>query len=312
MWKEKYFNMLFPIDVEEFNYAHSLFLKYENIPPLYRYREVNDRTIDSLKNDKVWLSSALEFNDPYDSGLTFNQEEIHFQKIKGDLLKEFCKKFNLDIEDVVSVTAGLSLDDTVTVLCRTIEANDQEAKNIRRVIQKVQEETKDIYVKYVSDMNEIYQQRIFAACFSERPDSILMWSHYAKYHTGICIEYDFKELEHAHEIIQNLYPVKYTNELIDLEKYKGSRKHVNTLTLAATSKSNDWEYEKEWRLIYCKNNDSKPFYQKLMKPKHVILGTKIKEDDKKKIIDVCKDRGISVKKAVLDRTKYQIHIVEYK
>jgi Protein of unknown function (DUF2971) len=39
---------------------------------------------------------------------------------------------------------------------------------------------------------------------SERWDSVLMWSHYADHHRGICIEFDTTDIEHP-----NLKPVSY-------------------------------------------------------------------------------------------------------
>ena len=38
-----------------------------NIPTkLYRYRTVNDHTLDALRKDEIWGSSVCTFNDPSD------------------------------------------------------------------------------------------------------------------------------------------------------------------------------------------------------------------------------------------------------
>lgn len=39
----------------------------ENIPStLYRFRSYNEKSVNALKNDEVWGSSILQFNDPYE------------------------------------------------------------------------------------------------------------------------------------------------------------------------------------------------------------------------------------------------------
>ena len=57
--------------------------------------------------------------------------------------------------------------------------------------------------------SEKLQQKVFVACFSERNNSMLMWSHYAEQHTGLCVGY------RLHELIKkyNIFPVIYNNQM---------------------------------------------------------------------------------------------------
>ena len=43
---------------------------------LYRYREVSGNSIDALENDKFVTVSATKFNDPYDTLVAYNPEDI--------------------------------------------------------------------------------------------------------------------------------------------------------------------------------------------------------------------------------------------
>ncbi|PWX18316.1 hypothetical protein CYK65_11810 [Clostridium perfringens] len=93
--------------------------------------------------------------------------------------------------------------------------------------------------------------QIAIVCLSEEKDNILMWSHYAKNHQGICIEYDYNDISNYTEV----YPVVYMEENIDLSEsiinidpYGIHKKIMIKFAL--------WEYEKEWRIIF-NNNDSK-------------------------------------------------------
>lgn len=54
-------------------------------------------------------------------------------------------------------------------------------------------------------------------CFSKEPDNELLWSHYAKSHSGICIEYEAEELNDlAGRMRSELTNVDYEDTLIDL------------------------------------------------------------------------------------------------
>ncbi|MFK3891853.1 DUF2971 domain-containing protein [Sphingomonas sp. NPDC079357] len=79
--------------------------------------------------------------------------------------------------------------------------------------------------------------------------SVLMWSHYADEHRGICMEYDTSAVLHQH-----LIPVSYnasraisTNDVVRWKfknDFSAERRVRETYFYA---KSNEWRYEKEWR-----------------------------------------------------------------
>lgn len=87
------------------------------------------------------------------------------------------------------------------------------------------------------------QESVFIACFSEKCDSMLMWSHYSDEHRGICVGYNLHELIEKY----NCFPVIYSNKMPqrkELDIGKKDRLYESILT-----KSKDWEYEAEWRII---------------------------------------------------------------
>ena len=96
----------------------------------------------------------------------------------------------------------------------------------------------------------------YAACFSTKNDSVLMWAHYADSQKGICIAYDFNQW--GKEALQRklLFPVAYSNvpvdvsDLVDNQKDKIAEYPVDEAVLcAAINKSDVWKYENEWRMI---------------------------------------------------------------
>jgi len=81
----------------------------------------------------------------------------------------------------------------------------------------------------------------FKLCsLSKLNDNKLMWSHYTQEHTGICIGYNFLYLPNH----VGKEEVKYKNTNLDESEI------FNNLIEYWTIKSEDWEYEKEIRLLH--------------------------------------------------------------
>lgn len=89
------------------------------------------------------------------------------------------------------------------------------------------------------------RDRYNVASFAEAPDSLLMWSHYADKHKGVCLKLKFlpERLPEGCFFKKVRYATHYPE--IDVLKTE-ERSEVETFFL---TKSVDWLYEKEWRLI---------------------------------------------------------------
>jgi len=79
------------------------------------------------------------------------------------------------------------------------------------------------------------QYRVY--CLTEKPDSALMWGHYARSHTGICLEFDAMKVPFT---AATKVSYQTTHPIYDVVT-GGSELFFN--------KSNDWSYEAEWRLV---------------------------------------------------------------
>jgi hypothetical protein len=87
--------------------------------------------------------------------------------------------------------------------------------------------------KDLSHLPQVTQDGVF--CLTEDPLNLLMWSHYASEHKGLVVGFDTSN----YFFRQDLYKVTYKNQRI------GDITDKELLT----TKSNDWMYEKEFRLI---------------------------------------------------------------
>ncbi|WOJ89546.1 DUF2971 domain-containing protein [Methylocapsa polymorpha] len=76
-------------------------------------------------------------------------------------------------------------------------------------------------------------------CLSEIPDSPLMWAHYAGSHTGVCLEFDALTAPFTRRTGATKIKYRTTYPAHDI---------VTGYEFLIT-KSQDWSYEAEWRLI---------------------------------------------------------------
>lgn len=95
-------------------------------------------------------------------------------------------------------------------------------------------------------------------CVTEDPVNLLMWAHYGNSHQGVCIGFDSNAslLKGAQKLnYQKIRPRLPFNANIEPSKI--------CLKSIFLTKSKDWSYEKEWRVIKrTLRDDEKEFYKK--------------------------------------------------
>jgi len=88
------------------------------------------------------------------------------------------------------------------------------------------------------------------ACFTPVWNNALMWAHYADSHTGYCIEYSAKEMTLNLPGSTASYDVQYVSRLPDLCLSEALFSPHQTLGRMLATKSIEWAYEQEWRLVH--------------------------------------------------------------
>ena len=177
-------------------------------------------------------------------------------------------------------------------------------------------------VKAVGDFKQKINELIGVTCFSERPDNILMWSHYANRHTGFCVEYDFSKLKSIEARLM-LFPVIYSKKrpMLPMELFDFS--DVNNVKLAEgdlpipeiieamLTKSDIWNYEEEWRIVcFLKNLNGQKLVENMASK--VYLGVNIKEKDEEKICAIANKKGILVEKFVSSADAFELKVKHVK
>lgn len=138
--------------------------------------------------------------------------------------------------------------------------SDSQLEAFRTIIQNSNKD-EEFKNKYIIDdssldkkLNELRKGLIdtFTFCsFSEKPDNVLMWSHYCDGHRGFVLKLDIPESPFLHQIV-------YANELAEefetqnLAKILTREDHdsndISFLFKDISIKSTVWQYEDEWRI----------------------------------------------------------------
>ena len=196
----------------------------DKIPMLYRYQRFADYCINDILNNQITLSSIIQFNDVYDSTIhALGSQNKAYEE--WDELKNLCD----------SARIAPLLDEEYYIYLKKKTLQRESDLNFRLIE----------YLKF------------YICCFSTDYSSQLMWSHYADSNKGVCIEYDFSKLPKDHLLKQLVFPVTYLEKPLDLTKMLSDKENkiydysLETAIMCSTlSKSIEWKYEKEWRIVF--------------------------------------------------------------
>ena len=123
-------------------------------------------------------------------------------------------------------------------------------------------------------------------------NDILMWSHYADAHRGICIEFtgdSFRD-DHCHSFIP--FPVQYQSEFpaIDMYKYGDPRELVRKSVL---TKAEQWAYEQEYRVLDMERSGRREIPDDLLTG--VIFGTRTPDAHREEVLGWIAERSAPVR-----------------
>ncbi|NWO06741.1 MAG: DUF2971 domain-containing protein [Alteromonadaceae bacterium] len=293
-WFQEYKELVFSESISVDNIDRAMSLKYGHIPNiLYKYRSINEFSLKNLEEDTVWLSDPKNFNDPYDCSF---HHEVAIDPDNSDLVLSMAHENGLTDGLTEEQIQAVSESESPTIKLLELSYPD-EPEFGRSCGEALSHAMKEHANALVRETSEGFKGMFKICCFSENPKSILMWSHYADYHSGFCIGYDFYELGDKDLRTRSIYPVVYSDEMFDATDVFGPTKNVDNilyLNQAALIKSAEWSYEKEWRLVFGNMLIKQEVSYRMPKPKRVILGAKISFDNEEAIRKICDRKNIEV------------------
>lgn len=198
---------------------------------LYKYRRFDVMTLNMITDHGLFFADPRSFNDPLDCELAIEPDIS--PKRMSDLLKVLYgpdREAHWHHEIASSVHYAGEHGDI-----------------------KVPGEARDYLMRMLADSvgSEIRKEfdKRGVLAFSATWQSVLMWSHYADEHRGICIEFDTSELPH-----DRLAKVRYDGDrsvkASDIYAWKlggDTDAAGRAFDTHFYSKAPDWHYEQEWR-----------------------------------------------------------------
>lgn len=299
---------------EEMNYklmnSEKSFYKYLNLKEKRDYKTGKNinYTIRNLSKNLLYFSHPTEFNDPFDSKIYVNNKGT-----KEQWIAYLCENH----------------------ICDDIEAAKKEIRN---------------FIKWedglISPKEDISKEPIKVprvCCFSERNDSILMWSHYADCHKGICLcfraaknfDHYYIPLRMPNSKTRTFDAIEGKFEIVDYQKdpvlqisrFNDQAITDNLISKQLLLKSQDWSYEKEYRIIHpyfreylefpLESNETFEYYKECLKG--VIFGCKVNQKQAERVYktiyknylnDEINMVAIKYYKAVASKEKCKIEIEE--
>ena len=104
-------------------------------------------------------------------------------------------------------------------------------------------------------------------CLSNTNSNILLWSHYAANHTGVCL--GFAATNYT-PFFGSAQKVKYSRAYPAIDVT--SEDHEELAESLLLTKSEDWQYEKEWRIFDFQGSGVRTFSEHCLR--EVILGAR--------------------------------------
>lgn len=230
----------------------------------YRYRSLSGEAAVYVEkivcHSELYFSKPLTFNDPFDCRPSFLFKAS--DKEKEQYCDNLHQKYNPDLNCEQRHQSVISM-------LKDWESGPEVYKQVQQ-----------LHTKRITE-------EIGVLCLSSVNDDILMWSHYADSHRGICLEFDSSS-----EFFKNACQVKYLSERPRINPFRQNEDEM--MEAALLSKAGHWMYEQEWRLIhYKKGAGVYKFPPEALKS--VILGAQISLSDKETVLGWIKNRTYPVK-----------------
>jgi hypothetical protein len=287
---------------------------------LYKYI-ASERLDDILKEGSIRFTQPGDFNDPFemlpylekffDFPAMFEQSKIDPQvndTVKAHALESFHES---PLHAIIPEEMWLRMYDVmmphlIPFATKVLDmGTEQISANIR------------------TQFPAAFNQNIGVLCLTEKPDNLLMWAHYSDCHRGLVLEFD-----ESHSFFNQRK--SETDELRYLRKviYSAQRPVIRLPNLTyedlCLTKSLEWEYEQEWRIIVALQDADATIERSLHNiclfkiPVEcitaIILGARATDETRDAVIDLLnsdeKYSHIRLKEAIVEERTFGVIIAE--
>lgn len=286
---------------------------------LFRYRSVTLRSLEALRTNKLYFSSANYYDDPFDTFLHIDIESIRQEFLTAFQTRESTEAVTEGVKDIIG---GMLTEEQRALL--TVD-------NVTNMLSNGLVES---FLNSALALRDEVKKDTWSVCFSENRFNEVLWLKYADQHKGFVQIYDLENNENylcgKQEKCQNcgikkfgtpLYPIYYSDKPYDATNFA---KIVMLKKLGALSgtqipqylydsigngtwerekttliKKKCHEYDEEWRMITGCQMKSPVMMEWI--PSGIILGLRMGVTEENLVISMAKEAGIkNIYKSVID------------
>jgi len=241
-----------------------------------------------LVNYKLRWSSPVLFNDPFDVQRDFNFG-FELDELAEPVVNEILRLISADsIPD-------LSRNPSAAFLIHMLRRRDNTLlwdtiiPELPKLIKEGLELARENSYKQIKEQWSEFIPDFRILCFSEVYDHPLMWSHYADSHKGVVLGFQSVDSSSIWNVSQ---PVTYQDsppmwasrdEWVSILTGQANLDLTSVFTKYACTKTPEWAYEKEWRIIsFCRKGETGHYSDYGFNPrelKSVYLGCDIPKEE---------------------------------
>jgi hypothetical protein len=265
------------------------FMSNINIPEkVFKFRDWVNPYHKKLLEGEIYLSSPLDFNDPFDCNIQIAYDNL--QNNPQMQLEYFTSYVNRS---------------------KPLLKPKQKLIEVQRLIAEGRYNDNEWIQQHEQKTRLMYGNIYGVYCLSKTKQNILLWSHYANSHKGFCVGFNPKqfffeclnsEMGGRDVVYSSDYPVIDPRENVLQQLYR-----------TIYTKSIDWKYEEEYRLR--KINAARQSIQVSMDCINEInLGCEMPDEHKKEILDFVayKLPNVKIFQAKILRKKFEITFEQIK
>jgi hypothetical protein len=316
-WKRELIRYLFHYSARRLNEEAAFTVKHPYVPPaLHKYRRFSDQHKGALTNGVLWRCSPDKFTDPYDSIVYFDQTRFWVED-------QSAEDFIASMEEMTR-TLGSGAKWLPKPIQNPVQQRDWRRRVNASLLKHRPAHERQAMLDAIDRWFDIQGEQavrfvskraraglsVLSLC--ENATSVLMWSHYSDGHKGFCIEYDLSTLRGDDLRRRQCFPVFYRRKLTDATRYLARQDFHNYNNLfgiyMCLLKSDEWAYEREWRLVLPTGPSHANSAVKMPKPVAIILGALAQPDDEAWMRTFCHRNGIPLKRAVQRHNEFRLEI----
>jgi len=236
---------------------------------LYRYRSLstdNDRKYrrNTFVDNFVYFPTPSQFNDPFDCRFDISLDATPQEKVMA-YFWYLHRREAMPIDEAMAIARREVLGRSYTEL------------------QRWEEHRRTAFIA------SIESHGIFS--LSAVNNDILMWSHYADSHRGVCIEFTADACRDDHYRSFTPFPVQYQSQFPCMNMYGYANNEL--VCKSVLTKSEHWAYEQEYRILDAERSGLRQIPDDLLTG--VIFGTRTPKEHREEVLGWIAERSSPVR-----------------